>query len=58
MISPNEYRKMYKDKGLNELLLIKEELESKIEKLSKEENNYPIFQQKQDCLLVHNIWMK
>ena len=43
MISPNEYRKMHKDKGLNELLLIKEELESKIEKLSKEENNYPIF---------------
>lgn len=43
MISPNEYRKMHKDKGLNELLLIKEELESKIEKLSKEENNQPIF---------------
>lgn len=43
MISPNQYREMYKEKSLNELLIIKEKLESDIEKLSKEDNNNPIF---------------
>lgn len=43
MISPNQYREMYKDKSLNELISIKEKLESDIERLSKEDNNNPIF---------------
>lgn len=43
MISPNQYREMYKGKSLEELLLIKEKLVSDIERLSKEDNNNPIF---------------
>lgn len=43
MISPNQYREMYKDKSLNELISIKEKLESDIERLSKEDNSNYIF---------------
>lgn len=43
MISPNQYREMYKDKSLNELISIKEKLESDIERLSKEDNSNSIF---------------
>lgn len=43
MISPNQYREMYKDKSLNELISVKDKLESDIEKLSKEDNSNPIF---------------